>query len=250
MRLNSCRIHADTMTRNRPITTFSGRSAGSVANVRNDTYERLKHSIVNHEYPPGAIVGISELARDFGVSRTPIREALNILERDFLVKLVDMRGALVLPLGVDDVLQLNQMREVIDGLAARLAAATMPDEEIDTFVERFQALGRTAAGTNSEEHEKLSAELHGAITAASRNRYVQSQSGHLDTAFQRAKKQAWGVWNRSAQRSDIGKRRLQEHLRILAALKKRDPAAAEQAAREHIVNATVDFLKISRPPAS
>jgi DNA-binding GntR family transcriptional regulator len=53
--------------------------------VRNDTYERLKHSIVNHEYPPGAIVGISELARDFGVSRTPIREALNILERDFLV---------------------------------------------------------------------------------------------------------------------------------------------------------------------
>lgn len=224
------------------------RAAGGTAiNVRADTYARLKHAIVHHEYAPGAIVGISELARQLGVSRTPVREALNILERDFLVKLVDMRGAMILPLSFDEVLQLNQMREVIDGLAARLAATAMHDEQIDEFIARFAALAAQPGGGDTEEHARLSDELHAAITKASGNRYVQSEWAHLQTAFQRARKQGWGVWNRSVQKQEIAGKRLDEHMKILDALRKRDPDAAEAAAREHIAKATADLIRLGRP---
>lgn len=222
---------------------------GTNGNVRADTYERLKQAIIDNEYRPGEIVGISELARDLGVSRTPIREALSILERDFLVKLVDMRGVIIRPLTVDEIIQLNQMREVIDGLAARLAALTMADEEIEHFKAEFQALAADPELSDSETHARLSEELHAAITAACGNSYVQSQWLHLNTAFLRAKKQGWGVWTRSVHRAEISRRRLDEHLRIIEGLEKRDPGAAETAARAHISNATSDLLKLMRGQA-
>jgi DNA-binding GntR family transcriptional regulator len=166
--------------------------------VRQDAYERLKKAIVTQEYRPGAIVSISELARDLRISRTPIREALNALERDFLVQVVDMRGVLIRPLSVDEIVQLNQMREVIDGLAARL--------------------------------------------------YVQSQWAHLNTAFMRVKDRSWDVWRRSSEQKEVSGRRLKEHLSILAALKSRNPAKAEAAAREHVANGAIDMFKYMHAP--
>src|SRR3546814_9335908 len=63
--------------------------------VRADTYERLKKEIIDGRYSPGMLVQISEFARDLGVSRTPVRQALSSLERDFLVDLMDGRGAVI-----------------------------------------------------------------------------------------------------------------------------------------------------------
>lgn len=216
--------------------------------VRQDAYERLKNAIVNQEYRPGEIVSISELARDLGISRTPIREALNALERDFLVQMVDMRGVLIRPLSVDEIVQLNQMREVIDGLAARLAANLIPDKVIDDFMNRFKALERAKDGPDSDLHSQLSDELHRAITAASGNFYVQSQWAHLNTAFMRVKDRSWDVWRRSSDQKEVSRRRLKEHLSILAALKARNPAKAEAAAREHVARAAIDMFKYMHAP--
>lgn len=221
----------------------------TVSNVRQDAYERLKTAIINQEYKPGEFVGISELARHLGVSRTPIREALSVLERDFLVKLVDMRGVWICTLTVDEIVQLNQMREVIDGLAARLAADTMPDEVISALEQKFKALIADTDYPDPDRQSDASDELHSAITSYCGNTYVQSQWAHLNNAFLRVKRLGWDVWRRCIDRKEVSQRRLDEHLAILAALSQRSPEGAEKAARHHISTATSDLLKYMRAPS-
>src|SRR5688572_27325927 len=84
---------------------------------------RLRQLILTHQLPPGSKLLQSDLAERFGVSRTPLREAIRLLEYDGLVKVSNgNRTVEVVTLSGDDFMQLYQVREVIDGLAARLLA--------------------------------------------------------------------------------------------------------------------------------
>lgn len=210
--------------------------------VRADTYERLKKEIIDGRYSPGMLVQISEFARDLGVSRTPVRQALSSLERDFLVDLMDGRGAVIRPLNIDEIKNINQVREVIDGLAARLAAKLMPSEVISDLRTKFESMLNDTDKAESDYHSQLSHNLHKAITDHCGNLIVQAQWKHLNTAFMRLKHRGWAVWRNSEQRHAISMRRLREHLEILEALQNRDPTHAEDAARKHISNATADLL--------
>lgn len=216
--------------------------------VRMDTYERLKKAIITGKYAPGELVQISEFARDLGVSRTPVREALSAIERDFLVDLIDGRGAIIRPLNIDEVRNINQLREIVDGLAARLSAKLMPGNLIAELKEKFESMLDNPEMAESEVHSQLSHELHKTITDSCGNWVVQAQWRHLDTAFLRLKQKGWEVWRNSEEKREISLRRLNEHLEILDALEKRDPERAEQAARTHIVRATEDFLKFMNSP--
>ena len=216
--------------------------------VRMDTYERLKKAIIKGKYAPGELVQISEFARDLGVSRTPVREALSAVERDFLVDLIDGRGAIIRPLNIDEVRNINQLREIVDGLAARLSAKLMPGNLIEELKEKFNSMLDNPELAESEGHSQLSHKLHKTITDSCGNWVVQAQWRHLDTAFSRLKQKGWEVWRNSEEKREISLRRLNEHLEILNALEKRDPERAEQAARIHIVRATEDFLKFMNSP--
>jgi DNA-binding GntR family transcriptional regulator len=216
--------------------------------IREDAYERLKREIISHRYQPGEIVGISELSRDLGVSRTPVREALSRLERDFLVTLIDGRGAVIRPLTIEEIISLNQVREMMDGLAAKLAANRMPDEQIAEFLEKFKSLLRDGHVLDHTKHMQLSDDLHRAITEICGNHFVQSIWNHLNTAFLRLKRHGWQVWLNSAEKQEIARARLNEHLEILQALQLRNPERAETAARQHIRSATEDLLRYMRTP--
>lgn len=216
--------------------------------VRMDTYERLKKAIIKGKYAPGELVQISEFARDLGVSRTPVREALSAIERDFLVDLIDGRGAIIRPLNIDEIRNINQLREIVDGLAARLSAKLMPSNLIAELKEKFENLLDNPEIAESEIHSQLSHELHKGIANSCGNWVVQAQWLHLDTAFSRLKQKGWEVWRNSEEKREISLRRLHEHLEILNALEKRDPERAEQAARMHIVRATDDFIKLMNSP--
>lgn len=216
--------------------------------VRADTYERLKKEIINGRYSPGELVQISEFARDLGISRTPVREALSSLERDFLVNLMDGRGAVIRPLNIDEIKNISQVREIVDGLAARLAAKLMPGDLISDFRTKFESMLDDPEKAESDYHSQLSLNLHRAITDHCGNWVVQAQWKHLNTAFIRLKQKGWGVWRDSEERRDISMRRLNEHLEILGALQDRNPAHAEDAARKHICWATADLLKIMESP--
>ena len=216
--------------------------------VRTGAYERLKKDIIEGKYAPGELVQISEFARDLGVSRTPVREALSSAERDLLVDLIIGRGAIIRPLSMDEVININQFREVVDGLAARLSARTMPRAAIAKLKSDFESLLEHTDGAESERHSELSHTLHKTIAESCGNWVVQSQWSHLDTAFSRLKHKGWETWLNSEDRKEISLRRLNEHLDIIAAIEQRDPDRAEQAARIHIVRATKDLLQFMGGP--
>ena len=162
--------------------------------------------------------------------------------------MIDGRGAIIRPLNVDEIRNINQLREVVDGLAARLSAKLMPNSHIAELKEKFESMLNDPEAAGSEVHSQLSHKLHKAITDSCGNWVVQAQWRHLDTAFSRLKKKGWEVWRNSEEKKEISLRRLNEHLEILDALEKRDPERAEQAARTHIIRATEDFLKFMDSP--
>ena len=85
-------------------------------------YQEMKRIILEGRIPPGAKLNEGELARALGISRTPIREAINRLEKEGLVEIFPQRGAFVVQFTEKDVYELFLIRENLEGLASRLAA--------------------------------------------------------------------------------------------------------------------------------
>jgi DNA-binding GntR family transcriptional regulator len=104
-------------------------------------YERLKQLILDQKVASGAPLPEEELARTFGVSRIPIHEALVRLEKDRLVVLQPWRGAFVRGMTMDDVQELYQIREAVEGMAARLAAEMIGEEPLNQLGKNCEQLG-------------------------------------------------------------------------------------------------------------
>jgi len=212
--------------------------------LRLDVYRRLKSDILNLEYKPGQTVSISEMARRLNVSRTPVREALNLLERDYLVRVVGKQGVLIREMTLDEMIHILQLREVIDGLAARLSVNSIEDSVLDDMRARFEALTANGMQLDPDMQASLSDELHRLIASSSGNDYLLSQYDCLSTAFSRTSQMGWQVWKQSSRRDIVNHARLNEHFALIDAIKSRDPERAEMLARTHIVNSLRDLLDV------
>src|SRR6056297_804513 len=94
----------------------------------NIVYESLKESILNGSLKPGEKLMESRIAEDLGVSRTPVREAIRKLEKEKYVKMIPRKGAYVEDLTMEDILEVLEIRIVLEGLASKLAARNISDE--------------------------------------------------------------------------------------------------------------------------
>lgn len=210
--------------------------------MRDEAYSRLKDAIQRLVLEPGSVMSDSDLARRLGMSRTPVREALALLEKDLLVTRVPNRGVVIRSLTIDEVIQVMQMREALDGMAARLAATRIPLEALDELKRDFEEMMR-APGYLSEKHSELSKRLHAAIMYAAGNSFLESASDMLNSSFERTRQHSWRVWNSARDAGRMAKRRYDEHMTIIDALRRRDSQRAEKAARKHVVTGLKDVLK-------
>jgi DNA-binding GntR family transcriptional regulator len=199
-------------------------------------YRRVLEAIADGTLPPGQRVRQAELADSFNVSRQPISHALHLLKRQGLVEDHGRKGLRVVPLDALRVLQLYQVREVVDGLAARLAAGRVATEEADPGM--IASLRRQlAAGTNFDAKTpvpvlvRADTEFHRALYALSNNPAIEEMTAplwpHLMRSMAAVLRQpdyANRVWQ-------------QEHPAILRHVLAGDAALAEAAAREHAATA-------------
>lgn len=102
-----------------------------------DLVEALRSQIARQELPPGARLREQELAEDFGVPRTRVREALVALEARGLIERIPNKGAAVARLGIEELGHIYDVREVLEGLAARLAAERAPEGSWNDLIEFF-----------------------------------------------------------------------------------------------------------------
>ena len=191
-------------------------------------YDSLRDAIWEGRIARGERVREEEIARSLGVSRTPVREALQRLQRRGLLVTGPGRGLMVAELSKREVIELYAMREILEGSAARFAAERATPEEIATLYE-LQAQLKAAKG-DPMLHTTLNRRFHQAIYEAAHNRYLMQTLESLHDSFALLRSATMRLPHR--QRDSHEERR-----RIIAAIEKRDPILAEQEAREHIVQA-------------
>lgn len=106
-------------------------------NLKKQAYNILKHKLVYCEIPPGAMLNEAQLASELGFSRTPIREAISVLETEGYVRVVPKKGVLVTDILLSDVLQIFQVRMEIEPLAIKLASNSLPTDELLKWRQKF-----------------------------------------------------------------------------------------------------------------
>ena len=198
----------------------SGRLVGEVAAL-------MRERILTGAYGPGEHLRQEAVARDLAVSRTPLREAFRMLEREGLIVLTPGRGAKVVSGDVDTLIEAYRVREVIDGLAARVVARHPDDDALAHLEEVIERQRRTLDPWQPQVYGPLNVEFHGTILRLAGNEYLSRQTSVLHMTANVYV--PYRVLDESRVAQAIG-----EHERILQALRAGDPAAAEAEARAHI----------------
>lgn len=190
----------------------------------NSAYHRLLDEIRDGRLLPGDRLRETELASRLGVSRTPIREAMRQLETDGLVEHVPRIGASIRKLDYSEVMELYEMRAVLEGTAARMAARAASDIEIDELVALNETLSDAGTGPEAARLNRL---FHANLLDSAKNRYLARSVASLQKAL---------LILGPTMLSDDARAKAAdaEHRSILEALKARDEAGAEHAMRKHI----------------
>ena len=193
--------------------------------MRNEVYEHLKLEILSGTLEPGLKLAEIPLSERLGVSRTPVREAVQRLAQDGLVQIQANKGAKVRGISLQEIEEIYAVREVLDGLAARLAATQRSQKNLKVMRQALHNL-ETAPATAYTEQVSADLEFHNAIAAASGNATLQSSLKNLAQSIARVKL----LTRESNQSSGTSA----AHEAILAAIEAKNPKAAENAAREHV----------------
>ena len=193
-----------------------------------EAYDLLLGDIEDGNLPPGTRLREADLARRLSISRTPVREALKRLELQGLVAHEPHHGAVVAALEYGQMTEMYLLREVLEGTAARLAAQHATTVEIgvlERMVDTDRALvdqPKRLAQTNRRFHQQ--------VRDAAGNRYLGNALEALRLSLALLAGTTLGAPGRAAQS-------VEEHGIIVARIAGRDPDGAEQAARQHILNA-------------
>lgn len=101
--------------------------------LKNYAYDVLRNRIVNCIYPPSSILNEAQLAAEFGISRTPIREAISRLENEGFIQIVPKKGIFVTSVSLTDVRQIFQARIAIEPIAVKMAGPNLPHDELRRY---------------------------------------------------------------------------------------------------------------------
>ena len=198
------------------------RSQGFVDEV----YELIRADIMSLRIPPDARISIDSLARELGISQTPIREALSMLEATGLVTKKHFVGYCSAPqLNRQQLDELYEVRLLLEPYAAKCAAERMSDADLAKVVALTQAMEPAETRTSYNKFADQDSELHDLIALGSGNSLIQQSLARLHSHLH--------IF-RLRFHSEVTKEAYVEHARLIRALTKRNPAEAEAAMRSHI----------------
>jgi DNA-binding GntR family transcriptional regulator len=200
-------------------------------------FEWLEAAIIKGELAPETKLDEVSLAKSFGISRGPVREAINRLEGKKLVERVPHIGARVATLSRSNLREIFFVREALEGMACRLAAEHISDTEIDdlqNLLEGHAKQGELEAGQNYFQRPG-DYDFHYRIIIASKNNKLIHML--IDDLYHLLRVYRY----RSSSRKGRAQAALGEHRAIVAAMRARDPDKAERLMREHLLHARISL---------
>ncbi len=198
--------------------------------------DSVRRAILEGKLAPGTVLRQEHLARQLNVSRTPLREALIALEREGFVTIAPTGAASVVSLDTRDALEIMDLREMVDGLAARLLAQRGLSAQGDRELTALAKTMRTNAARDQHRYLVANADFHVKIVEA---------SGHarLQQFIPLVRMSAQVVYTRLQKQGRRLTHSADEHTRVLDAIRAGDAEAAERLAREHVRNAAAHWLE-------
>jgi len=197
-------------------------------NLRDQVYDIVKEMIIMREIKPDEKINEEQLAERLRVSRTPIRETLCRLENEGIVRVIPRRGAFVVEQRKERVVEILQVREVLEGLVARLVAQNGDEKDLGRLrkcLERISSVPEEQG--HLQKYTNADVEFHSLLLDASNNSMLQNMMGIVNAHLQIIRLRTVVLPGRA-------KRTVEEHYRVLEAIEKGDARAAERLMRKHI----------------
>jgi DNA-binding GntR family transcriptional regulator len=196
---------------------------------KNKAYAALKSVITDMDvYGSRDEIRLDErsLAQDFGISRTPVREAMAQLEREGFVRSVPRRGVYVVRKSRHEVIELIAAWAALESMAARRMTEIASDNEIASLRKMFATFENGAVRAHLDEYSDVNIEFHQAIIRMSRNSVLAGLAENLFTHMRMIRRKTIGE-------KDRADRSIRDHMHIIEALEARDTERAERLVRDH-----------------
>lgn len=189
-------------------------------------YRRILERIVSLDMPPGSVVNEAKLREDLGIGRTPIREALQRLARENLVRSIPHRGTFVTDINITDLARITEVRVVLEAHAARLAAEKLSTTDRAAIEGLLELVGGHV--TDPRELMRLDQLIHRTVYRAARNPF-------LEATLERYFNLSLRLWYLVLDREVRLREAVDEHGELLRAILAGDGELAETIMRKHVI---------------
>lgn len=226
---------------------ITGKTAGTKRKKsRSDTlmhaaYTALRDRISVGIIRPGELISEGQLAKELGMSRTPVREALAALEKEGIVEIRRGVGASVKPLSLSDILHLYEIRMALEPLAAKTALYHIPKKELESFRARFEALLNhldAPEETRIREYVEVDSAFHLMIAEYSENPFLSPMMQLTQTNIRRLAVRSLRMGCQQYQAS------IQEHLEMIRIMEEGNVALFCDKLRDHLSWSVRGFLEV------
>ncbi|SCC94077.1 GntR family transcriptional regulator [Thiomonas sp. X19] len=200
-----------------------------VASLRDQAYAMLRQAIADADiYQTREEIRLDErvLSEALGVSRTPIREAMTLLEQEGFLRMVPRRGIYVVRKTKREIVEMIQMWAALESMAARLATKRASDEEIRSLRHMFDNFRDTTPAEHIQEYSDANIAFHQAIVQLSKSQVIMEAIKNIFIHVR-------AIRRMTISQSDRASRSIVDHLRIIEALEQRDTELAEKLVRQH-----------------
>ncbi|SOY68418.1 putative transcriptional regulator, HTH GntR [Cupriavidus taiwanensis] len=199
------------------------------ASLRDQAYAMLRQAIADADiYQSRDEIRLDErvLSEAMGVSRTPIREAMTLLEQEGFLRTVPRRGIYIMRKTKREIVEMIQMWAALESMAARLATENASDGEIAQLRRMFDSFRDSTPAEHIEEYSDANIAFHQAIVQLSKSQIIMDTIRNIFIHVRAIRKM-------TISQSDRAARSIVDHLRIIEALEKRDTELAERLVRQH-----------------
>jgi len=201
----------------------------SNVSFRDQAYAAIKQAIMDADiYSHAQELRLDErqLSRSLGVSRTPIREAMTLLEQEGFLRTVPRRGIFIVRKTKRQIIEMIEMWAAIESMAARLATVNATNEEIGSLRRMFDEFRNTTPAEHIHEYSDANIAFHQAIIQLSGS---QLMAKTIENLFVHVR----AIRRMTISQKDRASRSIADHMRIIEALERRDTELAERLVRQH-----------------